>query len=117
MQRRLEWAKELFNEALIVSNELQDHWIMLRSLAGLAGTSSLLADCERAARLFGAVAAVREANGTPEMPVWRDMYDRDLAAVQETLGESWFAAVWAEGRAMSLEQAIAYALEEPASTR
>src|SRR2546428_452888 len=33
----------------------------------------------------------------------------------EALGEGRFAAAWAAGRAMSLDQAIAYALEEPSS--
>jgi len=33
-------------------------------------------------------------------------------AARAALGEEAFAAAWAEGRAMTLEQAIAYALEE-----
>jgi DNA-binding NarL/FixJ family response regulator len=40
-------------------------------------------------------------------------YEQDLAAVRSTLGEASFEAAWAEGRAMSPEQAIEYALEEP----
>jgi UDP-N-acetylmuramyl pentapeptide synthase len=35
-----------------------------------------------------------------------------VAAVRAALGEEAFAAAWAEGQAMTREQAIAYALEE-----
>ena len=38
--------------------------------------------------------------------------DRTIAAVRERLDEAVFAAAWADGRALPLEQAIAYALEE-----
>ena len=37
-------------------------------------------------------------------------YDRTVAAIQTQLDEAAFAAAWAEGRALTLEQAIAYAL-------
>jgi hypothetical protein len=45
-------------------------------------------------------------------PVARHDYDRDVAVARAQLGETAFAAAWAEGRAMTLEQAVAYALEE-----
>ena len=38
-------------------------------------------------------------------------YERRVAAVRARLGEAAFATVWAEGRAMPVEQAIAFALE------
>ena len=38
-------------------------------------------------------------------------YERTVAASRAALGEARFAAVWAEGRALSLEQAIDYVLE------
>ena len=36
-----------------------------------------------------------------------------MAAARAGLGEKAFAAAWAEGRAMTREEAVAYALEEP----
>lgn len=38
----------------------------------------------------------------------------NVSARAASLGEDAFAALWAEGRAMTLEQVIAYALEETA---
>ena len=38
-----------------------------------------------------------------------------VAVTRAALGEAAFTAAWAEGRAMPLERAIAYALEAPAA--
>jgi ABC-type transport system substrate-binding protein len=46
--------------------------------------------------------------------VARDDYDRALAAARTEVDPNTWAAAWAEGKAMTLEQAIAYALEEAA---
>ena len=43
-------------------------------------------------------------------PIDRADYDRDVAAIRAQLDETTFAAAWAAGRALSLEQAIAEAL-------
>ena len=40
---------------------------------------------------------------------------RSIAAAQNHIGSHRFAAAWAEGRAMTLEQAVAYALDEQPS--
>ncbi len=65
-----------------------------------------------AAQLWGAAAALREAIGAPLPPNEREEYERDVAAVREALGEEAFSATWVEGRAMSMEQAVAYAMGE-----
>jgi len=70
---------------------------------------------ERAARLLGATEAVREAIQIGLSAAYPDRieYDRYVAAVRAQLDEAVFAAAWAEGRALTLEQAIEYALSEP----
>jgi hypothetical protein len=67
----------------------------------------------RAARLFGASLAQKEAlaGRTGSLPVRAAIYDDVVGAARATLGEERFAAAWAEGRAMALEQAIAEACE------
>ncbi len=66
----------------------------------------------RAAQLGGAAEALREALGAALHPVLRPGHARAVQAVREALGEDACAAAWAEGQAMTLEQAVAYALEE-----
>jgi len=67
-------------------------------------------ESERAARLFAAAEVVREdidyALPVPD----RDEYEGTVAGIRTTIGGMTFAAAWAEGRAMTLEQAIEYAL-------
>jgi hypothetical protein len=69
---------------------------------------------ERAARLFGADQALRDATGSTMNVRWREVRERGLASARSALGEGPFAVIWAEGHAMTREQAIAYALEETA---
>jgi predicted ATPase/class 3 adenylate cyclase len=104
----------LYREALAVLRDLEDLWLTPRAIDGLAGCASLDADYARAARLFGAAAGLREAGGTREMSMWRVEFERDLADVHAALGEATFAALWADGRAMSRPDAVEYALEERA---
>jgi hypothetical protein len=83
------------------------------TLDGLAGLAAYQHQPERSARLLGAAAALREAINAPLVHVddMRD-YSRFVSATQAQLDEAPFAMAWAEGQAMTLEQAIAYALED-----
>ena len=66
---------------------------------------------QRAVQLWSA--ATKWHQNRPRLsPVRRSRYERTVAAVRASLARQAFAAAWAEGRAMTLEQAIAYALEE-----
>ena len=69
----------------------------------------------RAARLLGAAEALLEAIGKKWEPADRIEYDRYVAATRAQLDEAAFDAAWAEGRAMSMEQAISYALSSAVS--
>ena len=60
----------------------------------------------RAAHLWGAAEALREAIGTPIPRVYRTGYQQTVAAARSQLGEEDFAAAWAQGRSMDPEQAM-----------
>jgi tetratricopeptide (TPR) repeat protein len=81
-------------------------------LVGLAGASGARGQAQRAARLFGAAEALREQIATPLSFVARLAYDGDVAIVRAQLDDATLATAWAEGRALSLEQAIAEALHD-----
>jgi predicted ATPase/DNA-binding SARP family transcriptional activator len=67
---------------------------------------------ERAARLYGVAETMRKARGMPLPPCELDEYNCDVAVVRAALGDAAFAAAWAEGRAMPLDEAVAFALQE-----
>ncbi len=63
----------------------------------------------RAARLFGATAALNEALGSAFALPERAAYERATNAARLELGEAAFATAWTEGRALPPEQAVAEA--------
>jgi predicted ATPase/class 3 adenylate cyclase len=86
--------------------------ICLEDFAGVLSEHNRPTD---AARLFGAAAALRELVGKPLTRAQIMTHDRDVATVKHQLDPASFIAAWAEGRAMTLEQAVAYALDEQPS--
>jgi DNA-binding CsgD family transcriptional regulator len=105
-------ARSYYRESLMLCKELGDKWTASESLDGLACIAGVRGEAERAAKLFGVAEALREAVGSQHMPeedAWREPY---LAASRARLDEASWRAAWAQGRAMSVEQAIDYALSE-----
>jgi hypothetical protein len=72
---------------------------------------------ERAVRLLGAAAALRERMGLLRPPVERPEYDQRVSELRRTLGETAFAAAWSAGQAMSLEEAVTEAAREGPGVR
>jgi predicted ATPase/class 3 adenylate cyclase len=104
-------ARALFEESLAIRRELGDQLGAAESLEGLGELARATGRPARAIRLWGATSAVRERIGAPLTPEEHADQERLLAAARAALGEEAFAAAWAAGRAMPLEQAIAAALE------
>jgi hypothetical protein len=69
---------------------------------------------ERAARLFGAAGALREAVGYHQAPRERALREPFLGAARSRLEEAKWEAALAAGRAMTFDDAAAYALEDAA---
>ena len=105
-------AKALYTEELEFRQQYDEKRQMAQCLEGLAIVAGGQGQPARAARLFSAAAHLREIVGTPRLPHRRPITERGTSSVRSALGESAFEAASAEGRAMTLEQAIAYALEE-----
>jgi predicted ATPase/class 3 adenylate cyclase len=66
----------------------------------------------KSARLLGAVASLKEARGLVADPLWSSAIEAMLAPARAALGEEQWAAAFAAGRALTLEEAVAEALEE-----
>ncbi|HEX6736765.1 MAG TPA: tetratricopeptide repeat protein, partial [Vicinamibacteria bacterium] len=104
-------ARDHLAEALAIWRQLGIKTLIAESLARLAMVAGAQGHAARAARLFGAAQALYGAAGGGVSPVERGTYERQLAAARTQLDEGAWSAAWAEGRAMPLEQAVAYALE------
>jgi len=106
-----ERARALHEETLALCRELGDRLIGSESMEGLACAAAARGEAERSARLFGAA----EALGYQQAPAERALREPYLAAARSMLEEAAWEAAWAEGRAMTFEEAVAYALEEAAN--
>jgi predicted ATPase len=107
-----ERATALLSESLTMRRDLGDTAGIAGCLEGLAAVALTYRQAKRSAHLFGAAEFLREAIDAPLSPAERVGHDADLAAARAQADADTFAAAWAEGRAMTLEQAVAYALEE-----
>jgi len=110
-----EQAVVQLRESLAVLRETGNP-LYMQNLELLAAAVSMRGEHERAAWLFGAAEALREAVGAFVLPLYRAEYERGVAAVRSGLDEVAFSAAWSEGRAMTPEQAVEYALEPSSAT-
>ncbi len=101
----------LLEESVTVYRRLGNTWGLALCLDAFACLAEAQAQPERAARLLGAEAAMREAVGVPIYPTIKPEHERCVDAARKTLGEDRFSAAWSAGRSMSLDESIAYALE------
>ena len=69
---------------------------------------------ERAVKLMSAAEALREASNSPRTPQESIEYDRELEGLRAGVDEKAFHSLWEEGKSMSMEQAIDFAMDENA---
>jgi tetratricopeptide (TPR) repeat protein len=103
-------AAALFRQC--ISEYKEARWIIPSSLEGLAALAAAQDNGERAAQLWGAAEVIREATSLPIDAIDARAYERWVAAARTRFDANVFAAAWAAGRAMTMEQAIAYALSD-----
>jgi predicted ATPase/class 3 adenylate cyclase len=111
---RLE-ADDYFRRGMALSQKLGHNQLVAGCLRGFGAVAGAEGLPERAARLFGASMTVLEATNEPMQGPERVEYDHNMSIARVKLGDDKkFDAAFAEGRTMTLEQAVAYALaKEP----
>ena len=115
-QEEYEKAIGLYKESLTLSQEANEGGDIAGCLEGLAEVFVSQKKSEQAARIYGATEAWRETAQFHLRPSYlRADYDRSVAALRDEMDEEAFTAAWAEGRAMSVEDAVEYALKAESS--
>jgi len=113
-QGDLTQAGTLFTKGLTVVTECHDLVGIGMALSGMANSAALGGAYQRATLLLAAKEETATTNPVVRFwPLERKENERTLTILHKHLDEAAFAAAWAEGCAMSLEQAVAYALAEP----
>ena len=108
-----------YEEALILYRETLPDWQKIGHRGAVAHQLECLAfiakareQGERAVRLMSAAEALREASSSPRTPQERIEYDRELEGLRAGMDEKTFQLLWAEGRSMSMDQAVDFAMSE-----
>jgi non-specific serine/threonine protein kinase len=108
-QREYSRAAAFYTESLPLCGR-RNRWVSFQCLEGLGCVATARGHHVRAARLFGAAELLRESLRSRRDSDYQHEIDQHMDSTQTALGGDAFAAAWAEGRAMTLEQAIEYAL-------
>jgi hypothetical protein len=107
----------LIVESLELRRQLNDTRGIAGCFEGLAHLAVGTDDPVRAGRLLAAAGALREGLSAPLSPGEQRRVDTTVAAIRAALDPAVWARTWADGAAMSLQEAIDFALDTPASTR
>jgi predicted ATPase/class 3 adenylate cyclase len=110
-ERDYDRALSLFTEGLILSREAGHRSIIAECLWGLAAVAAGHLQPTRAVRLWAATAAMYTVPGIPPSAA-RRLEESLLPGIRHRLGRHAFDVEWARGHAMSMEDAIAYALNQ-----
>jgi tetratricopeptide (TPR) repeat protein len=111
--RRMDFTLPLHNCFMSLGRIALMSAIKQRDRGGKSACTALLT---RAARLFGASERLREMQTTPLLPSEAASYERALrqaaTLTADLHAESTWKAAWKQGRAMTVEQALSYAIDE-----
>jgi predicted ATPase len=105
----VERARDLLRDGLAAAREIGQVDLFIRGLGAL-GAVYAREDPARGARLLGRADALREETASGDDDLERRVLDATKAELRGRLGEAAYAAAYAEGRALALEDALALAL-------
>jgi non-specific serine/threonine protein kinase len=103
-------AIPIYRETILEWKKLGHRAAIAHQLECFAFIAKAQEQVERALRLLGAAEALRERINIAMTPPERVDYEREIADLKAHVPANEFASLWAEGRSMSIEKAIEYAL-------
>ena len=105
-----EWAARLFKESVSIYRELQSQEGLAWNISGFAAVAAERHDAARAARLYGALDSAMTNLGMVLDPADALDLERYSKMAREQLGETQFETIRAQGRRMSVEEALGLGL-------
>lgn len=107
-----EEAHQVFTKSLKQFNDVQEQIGVVFTLEGFASLAVTQKQAERAVRLFAFADQMRVALHDPRPFSEQADVERDLAAIREMIDQNTFDAAYAAGQALTIDEALAYALED-----
>jgi tetratricopeptide (TPR) repeat protein len=113
-----------YHQAIPVYHETIKEWqrmghraAVAHQLECLAFIARALEQAEKATKLLGAAEALRQRIEIDMTPIEREGYEKEVADLRANMDEKEFSSLWAEGRSMTMDEAINLALSEESSRR
>ena len=78
----------------------------------LAWMAAQLGRADRAARLLGVTERAREESSLPVLDLYRPQHEQSTSAARRQLGQTAYEAAFARGRAMTIDEGAAFAVED-----
>lgn len=103
-----EGAERDIHDTLACAAEVEAYEVVPDALEVLTELTVARGNRREAARIAGAAHGVRNRMGTVRLPIFDPTYLTSIAKVRDGLSDDDFDAAWAEGAALSLEEAIAF---------
>lgn len=113
MERRLrnyESALAYYRETIVAFREIAQMGAVAHQLECFGFIALAQGQSERALQLLGAASALRQKVGTPMTPDEQRYFDERLNELRQIMDAAKFDSLWAQGRGLTMEAAIAYAL-------
>jgi len=110
LQHDWDSAFSRLKESAAVREEIGDKGGLVWCLEKLGQVALGKEDIVKAVKIFSAAETIRAALDSTMEPFDQSEYERNIALLRKNLGEEEFKMAWEQGRAMTMEQAIAYAL-------
>ncbi len=102
-------ASSYFKESLQLRKEQGNKQQIAEDLLGLAEIASAQGNSQKAARLLGTVNSVLD-EGVHLDILEQQAFDRSVAAARSQLGDTGYEAAWSEGRKLTTDEVVEYAL-------
>ena len=104
-------AKAMYQESIVEWKRIGHRAAIAHQLECFASIAKIEEQGQRAARLFGAAESLREKIDIPMTAMEHVEYEREISDLKAGMDEKVFESSWTEGRDMTMEQAIDFALE------
>jgi predicted ATPase len=111
-------AERLYQESLALYGEMGAMFAVVPCLESLAqvlcsprAEMLQVGRVGRGVQIWAATTTLRVAQGTPRPPADHTAFEASIGTARASLGEDAFAVAWAAGAALSLEQAMAVAMQ------
>lgn len=102
----IERAKAVYQETILEWQRIGHRAAIAHQLECFASIARMEKQSSHAARLFGAAESLREKTDIPMTALERVEYNREIADLVASLDKESFVASWAEGRALTMDQAV-----------